>query len=121
MNKLLHTARLLAVVIVSFFVFHTFIMHGFTFTALIESSIWLILLGATMIAWGNRKIGGAVFVVFGIVYWYFAMNSVNILSNQVFFVSGPLVITGLLFIWEKKTMPVIAAPSKPKRKTKKRR
>lgn len=99
-SKLMHTLpRFIAVGLVSFWVIFVFWSHGFTYNALVESSIWMVILGATMIAWGSSIIGAAIFVVLGVLYWAITFETFPV--KTIMFVSGPLIITGLLFIADK--------------------
>ena len=91
--------RLIAVSLVSFLVVYVFFSHGFTMTALIESSIWLVIMGATMIAWGSHITGAVIFIALGVLYWFIAKDVFPM--NTILFVSGPLILTGGLFVADK--------------------
>jgi hypothetical protein len=123
MNKALHIIpRILAVSLVSFFVFFVLAAHGFTMTAFIESSIALMLLGATMIAWGSHVSGGLIFILLGLAYWYSALYN-NVARGTILFISGPLILTGVLFIADKyynKKKAAVKSKARKKKKKKKK-
>jgi predicted neutral ceramidase superfamily lipid hydrolase len=99
-NKLVYVIpRMAAVGLVTFWVIYVFWAHGFTMAALIESSIWLVVLGATMIAWGNEVMGAVIFIILGLLYYLTSFNRMGL--NTLLFVSGPLILTGVLFITDR--------------------
>jgi hypothetical protein len=101
-TKLLYwLPRVLAILIVGFFAL--FILEGFSPEFSWQDSLShgltaLIALGVTILAWKRPKIGGWIFVAFG-VYYCFAISSpaewVSILV-----VGGVPILTGLLFLRE---------------------
>jgi len=99
-SKLMYLVpRLAAVALVSFWVFYVFLTHGFTATAFVESSIWMVVLGATMIAWGNHISGAVIFILLGIGYWLMVKDVFQM--NTILYVAAPLILTGALFILDK--------------------
>lgn len=97
MKKILHwTPRILSILIVIWWILFVFGSHGISVVSLIESIVWIILLVVTLIAWKWERIGGLIFIFLGLLYtvlfWGRGHWTVYLL------VSGPLVVTGGLFI-----------------------
>jgi len=95
-NIILFTAKALSVLIVLWWAAYIILSHGFSLITLLESIIPLTLLGTTIIAWNMNRIGGILLVLLGIIYLVFAWGVMDL--QTYFFVSGPLIVAGVLFI-----------------------
>jgi hypothetical protein len=91
--------RIMAIIIVAFFIAFVFLSHGFSAESLVESSVWVVLLLATILAWKWEGWGGLIFIVLGLGYIGLASQRATITALLV--VSLPIIITGLLFIISK--------------------
>ncbi len=115
MNKILYwTPRILAIIITIFWFLFTILSHGLSFVTVVESLIWVILLITTIIAWKYEQIGGIVFIILGLLYVFLAINNLTLITFIL--VSGPLIITGILFIINKYTKEKLFTTKKLKRK-----
>lgn len=95
-NIFLIIAKILSVLLVLWWTIFVLLSHGFTLVSLIESVVPLIVLVVTIIAWRWNLIGGLLFVLLGIFYIYMAWGRMPL--SVYFFVSGPVILTGILFI-----------------------
>ena len=94
---ILFTAKSLSVLLVIWWFAFVILSHGFSLVTLIESFIPLIILAAAIVAWGNPKYGGYLFILLGLTYIMFAWGVMDL--KVYFFVAGPLILTGLLFLF----------------------
>ena len=99
MKKIIYyLPRVLSIIIVAFFAM--FILEGFGpdfgwQDSVMHLIIALIALGATILAWKKPKIGGWIFIIFGL--WYFK----GIMANEwliSLLIGGIPLITGILFL-----------------------
>lgn len=95
-NISLAAAKILAIIIVLWWSFFVIMSHGFSLISLIESIIPLVLLGTSIIAWHFNRLGGVIFIFWGLAYVAFAWSTMQFMTYV--FVSGPLILCGLLFV-----------------------
>ncbi|MBU1026536.1 MAG: hypothetical protein KKA31_02280 [Candidatus Margulisbacteria bacterium] len=93
---ILWAAKILSVALVLWWTFFVFASHGFSFASLIETSVPLIILAITIIAWRWNTIGGVLFVLLAAFYVYLVWGAAE--TETYLLVSGPPALTGLLFI-----------------------
>lgn len=93
--------RILSALITAFWCAFVFSSHGLSFEALVESGIWVILLILTVFSWKEMLIGKLGFIIFGMFYivvvWSRTLSKLVILE-----VAGPMLLTGVLFLFSKK-------------------
>ncbi len=93
----LFIAKSLSGILVVWWFAFVILSHGFSLIAIIESFIPLIILAAAIVAWGNPKPGGFFFILLGLIYIICAWG---VMELKVYvFVAGPLILTGLLFLF----------------------
>ena len=96
-KKILYLApRALAILLVIFWAWLVFASHGISATAAVESITWITILAAAIIAWKWEKIGAAIFITLGVLYIALSWGKATWLAGL--FRSGPLILTGILFI-----------------------
>jgi len=93
------TPRILSIIIILFWMAFVFLSHGFSMEALIESGVWIVILAVTILAWKNRPAGKIGFLVLGLAYLILTKGRENWLTYLL--VSGPLLLTGILFLLDK--------------------
>jgi len=99
-NKILYfLPRILSILITLFWMTFVFFSHGFSLEALIESGVWAVILVATILAWQGRMIGKAGFLVLGLLYLILTKGRFD--WSTYLLVSGPLFLTGILFLLDK--------------------
>ncbi|MFC1568539.1 hypothetical protein ACFL37_02435, partial [Candidatus Margulisiibacteriota bacterium] len=70
--------------------------HGFTFVAMIEGIVPIIVLVIALVAWRWNLSGGVLFVLLGFLYIVLAWGRMQAIVYLI--VAGPPVLTGALFI-----------------------
>lgn len=96
-NKYLYwIPRILGIILVVFWFSFIILSHGFSFTSLVESIVWITILITLLMAWNWELIGGILFFVWGLLYFLFALNKFPISAQLI--ITLPLVILGVLFI-----------------------
>ena len=111
-ESLLLTAKSLSALLVLWWIFFAVASHGFTPVALIESLVPLVVFIATLIAWRWNIAGGLLFMLLGALYICLMWGRTQFVTY--IFVSGPLFLTGLLYISAKIDHRLL--PKKPKAK-----
>ena len=100
MSKLLYfLPRILSIIITLFWMAFVFLSHGLSLEALIESGVWAIILVVAILAWKNQPAGKIGFLVLGLAYLILTKGRENWLTYLL--VSGPLFLTGILFLLDK--------------------
>jgi hypothetical protein len=95
-NIFLVPAKVLSVLLVIWWSIFVLLSHGFSLVSLIESVVPLIVLIITIIAWRWNVVGGFLFILLGIFYMYITWGRAPL--EIYFFVPGPVILAGLLFV-----------------------
>lgn len=94
-------ARVIGIAMTVFYAVFVFLSHGFSVDAFMESIVWLLVLGATLVAWKWRGWGAIFF--FSLATAYIAISWPEYSLAAYAFTVLPLALTGLLLVISKYT------------------
>jgi hypothetical protein len=97
MNKaILAAAKTLSALLFLWWTAFVLLSHGFTFVAMIEGIVPIIVLVTALVAWRWNLSGGILYVLLGVLYLLMVRDFSQV--GVYLFVAGPPILTGALFI-----------------------
>ncbi len=93
---ILWVAKILSIALVLWWTYFVFASHGFSFVSFVESSVPLVVLAITIVAWRWNTLGGILFIIVAAFYVFLVWGAAQ--TETYLLVSGPPALTGLLFI-----------------------